>query len=68
MLGVLAYGGWIEACPGAGGLGGGLIVDSLEQEDGASLSEPHIEHDNSPRVWNNGMSVSFTPLLLHPGS
>ena len=25
---------------------------------GANLSEPHIDHDNGPRAWNNGMSVS----------
>ena len=29
---------------------------------GASLSEPHIDHDNSPRAWNNGMSVSMYHL------
>ena len=43
----------------------------------ASLSEPHIDHDNGPvHTRNNGiylcaylsMSVSFTPRLSHPGS
>ena len=36
MHGVIAGGGWIE--------------DSLEQEDEASLSDPHIDHDNGPHV------------------
>ena len=39
---------------------------------GVSLSEPHIDHDNSTRAQNNGiyvsMYVSFTPHLMHPGS
>ena len=35
---------------------------------GVSLSRPHINHDNGPRARNNGMSVSFTPRLSHPGS
>ena len=26
---------------------------------GASLSEPHIDRDNSPRAWNNGMYIVF---------
>ena len=44
------------------------MEDSLKQEDGVNLSEPNIDHDNSPHMRNNGMSVSFTPLLLHPDS
>ena len=39
---------------------------------GVSLSEPHIDCDNGPRVQNNGMYlsiyVSFTLHLSHPGS
>ena len=39
---------------------------------GASLSEPHIDHDNDPRIWNNdiylSIYVSFTPRLSHSGS
>ena len=39
---------------------------------GASLSEPHIDHDNIPRAQNNAnylsIYVSFTPRLSHPGS
>ena len=35
---------------------------------GANLSEPHINRDNGPHVRNNGMYVSFTPCLSHPGS
>ena len=34
---------------------------------GASLSEPHIDHD-SPRMRNHGIYLSFTPHLSHPGS
>ena len=36
------------------------IPDSINMFVGESLSEPHINHDNGPRRWNNGMSVSFT--------
>ena len=32
---------------------------------GASLSEPHIDCDNGPRAWNNGMSVSMYLCLYH---
>ena len=38
----------------------------------ASLSEPHIDHDNSPLARNNAVYlsiyVSFTTCLSHPGS
>ena len=40
----------------------------------ASLSEPHIDHDNGPQAWNNCIWVSIyvsftcTPHLSHPGS
>ena len=29
---------------------------------GASLSEPHIDHDNGPRTQNNGMYLSMYDL------
>ena len=29
---------------------------------GVSLSKPHIDHDNGPRVWNNGMYLSMYHL------
>ena len=32
---------------------------------GANLSEPHINRDNGPRTWNNGMSVSMYLCLYH---
>ena len=32
---------------------------------GASLSELHIDHDNGPRAWNNGMSVFMYLCLYH---
>ena len=32
---------------------------------GASLSKPHIDRDNGPRTWNNGMSVSMYLCLYH---
>ena len=34
---------------------------------GVSLSKPHIDHDNAPRVQNNGMSVSMyhLPCVCH---
>ena len=39
---------------------------------GASLSEPHNDHDNGTHVRSNAIYlsiyVSFTPHLLHPGS
>ena len=34
----------------------------------ASLSKPHIDHDNGPHTRNNGIYLSFTPRLSHPGS
>ena len=53
-----------------------FIFHSLYIIIGASLSEPHIDRDNSPCALNNGMYVcmyvsiylSFTPRLSHPGS
>ena len=34
---------------------------------GASLSEPHIDHDNSPRTWNNGMYLCIIyPAFVAP--
>ena len=39
---------------------------------GASLSEPNIDHDNSPRARNNFYlcitCMSINPCLSHPGS
>ena len=40
---------------------------------GASLSEPHIDHDNVSHAWNNGLYLSISvciiyPHLSHPGS
>ena len=33
----------------------------------ASLSEPHIDHDNSPRAWNNDIYVYITyPMFVAP--
>ena len=42
-------------------------VNSVLNFIGVSLRKPHC-HDNEPHVYNNGMSVSFTPRLSHPGS
>ena len=32
---------------------------------GASLSEPHIDNDNSPHMWNNGLYLCTFVYLPH---
>ena len=33
---------------------------------GMSLSEPHIDRDNVPRTWNNGMYLIYVSMYHLP--
>ena len=41
-----------------------MVASMLYNVVGASLNEPHIDHENGPCMWNNSIHVSIIYLAF----